>query len=169
MNKEHYCTEDKCKCPKCGSALFYDAHYKGYACSNIECEWYSTRYIWAGRSKAVFISTSYHERNWIRDYFLKENKMHNYEIDQKMGKQIENNFKYHSPTQDQSERYVYLRDKAKELAYDIIKNTPPSREQALAITNLEQAIFWANAAIARNEGNYSFNSEGDKNVSKSNT
>lgn len=40
---------------------------------------------------------------------------------------------------------------AKELAYMICQNTPTSREQSLALTNLEQAIFWANAAIARNE------------------
>jgi len=37
------------------------------------------------------------------------------------------------------------------LAIDIIQNTPPSREQSLAITHLEEAIFYANAAIARNE------------------
>lgn len=77
--------------------------------------------------------------------------MNNYEIEQKTGLQIENNFKYHSPSADQPERYVFLRDEAKKLAYNIVKNTPPSREQSLALTNLEQAIFWANAAIARNE------------------
>lgn len=77
--------------------------------------------------------------------------MNNYEIEQRVGQQIENNFKYHSPKNDQQERYVFLRDEARVLAYNIAKNTPPSREQALALTNLEQAIFWANAAIARNE------------------
>jgi hypothetical protein len=30
---------------------------------------------------------------------------------------------------------------------------PESREKSLAITNLEQAVMWANAAIARNAGN----------------
>lgn len=77
--------------------------------------------------------------------------MDNYEIPQKLGQQIENNFVYHSPKEDQSERYIALRDQAKNLAYKIVKNTPASREQSLALTNLEQAIFWANAAIARNE------------------
>lgn len=77
--------------------------------------------------------------------------LNKYEIEQKTGKQIENNFTYHSPKDDQQDRYVFIRDEAKMLAYTIVKNTPPNREQALALTNLEQAIFWANAAIARNE------------------
>lgn len=77
--------------------------------------------------------------------------MNNYEIEQKMGTQLEKIFTYHTPKDDQPERYVKLRDMAKELAYTIVKNTPPSREQSLAITHLEEAIFYANAAIARNE------------------
>lgn len=77
--------------------------------------------------------------------------MNNYEISTKMGEQIEKTFTYHSPKDDQPDRYVMLRDEAKNLAYDIIKNTPPSREQSLAIIHLEEAIFYANAAIARNE------------------
>jgi len=64
---------------------------------------------------------------------------------------IERDFTYHPPKEDQQERYVYIRDTAKDLAFLILENTPVSREQSLAITNLEQAIFWANAAIARNE------------------
>lgn len=66
-------------------------------------------------------------------------------------KQLENNFTYHSPKDDQPARYVALRDKAKELAYLICTSSKASREQSLALTNLEQAIFWANAGIARNE------------------
>jgi hypothetical protein len=29
--------------------------------------------------------------------------------------------------------------------------TPPSREQSIAITKLEEALFWTNAAIARHK------------------
>ena len=65
---------------------------------------------------------------------------------------IENVFTYHAPFGDQTERYELLRGHARELAGRIMENTPKSREQSLALTNLEQAIFWANAAIARNEG-----------------
>lgn len=68
-----------------------------------------------------------------------------------MEKQIENNFKYHSPKGDQPQRYEEVRSKAKELAYLINGLCPNSHEKSLAMTNLEQAVMWANAAIARNE------------------
>jgi hypothetical protein len=64
---------------------------------------------------------------------------------------IENNFTYHPPKPGQAERYVQLRDKAKEFALLIVELTPPSTEQALALTQLEDATMWANASIARNE------------------
>lgn len=65
--------------------------------------------------------------------------------------QIENNFTYHPPKEGQPERYVAIREKAKELALLIAELCPNSRERSVAITNLETAIFWANASIARNE------------------
>jgi hypothetical protein len=64
---------------------------------------------------------------------------------------LENNFTYHAPKPGMNEKYEALRDKAKELAYLILELTPVSREQSVAMTNLETAIFWANAAIARHE------------------
>jgi hypothetical protein len=65
--------------------------------------------------------------------------------------QIDNNFRYHPPTSSQQEKYVFLRDEAKELAYKINELCPDSREKSLALTKLEEAIMWANASIARNE------------------
>jgi len=62
---------------------------------------------------------------------------------------IENNFKYHSVTLEQTEKIHNIREKAKELAY-LINDCPESRERSLAMTNLEQATMWANAAVARN-------------------
>ena len=73
------------------------------------------------------------------------------EIKEDILNRISNNFTYHPPKAGQPERYTTLREKAKELALLIIELTPQSREQALAITNLEQAVFWANASVARNE------------------
>lgn len=67
-----------------------------------------------------------------------------------MNNQIENNFSYHSPKEGQPEKYNQLREKAKELAYDIENLCPNSREKSLAMTKLEEAIMWANASIARN-------------------
>lgn len=65
--------------------------------------------------------------------------------------EIANNFTYHKPIGTQPKRYEDIRNAAKTLAEFIVANTPSSREQSLSITNLEQAVFWANAAIARNE------------------
>lgn len=64
---------------------------------------------------------------------------------------LENAFTYHKPFGDQQDRYVALRDEAKAVAYRIVELVPPSRERSLALTKLEEAIFWANAGIARNE------------------
>lgn len=62
---------------------------------------------------------------------------------------IERNFTYHSPKPGQPEQYERIRSKAKELAYLLNEECPSSRELSVALTNLEQAVFWANAAIAR--------------------
>jgi hypothetical protein len=70
---------------------------------------------------------------------------------EKTADQIQNNFTYHAPKGDQQERYEALRAEARELAHLINSSTPDSREKSLALTNLEQAVMWANAAIARNE------------------
>jgi hypothetical protein len=67
-----------------------------------------------------------------------------------MDNQIENNFKYHAPKEGQPEKYNKIRGKAKELAYLIDEECPNSREKSVAFTNLESAIMWANASIARN-------------------
>lgn len=64
---------------------------------------------------------------------------------------LDNNFKYHAPKEGQSERYEAIRAKAKELAELLITLCPNSRELSVAQTNLETAVMWANASIARNE------------------
>ncbi|MFJ5565222.1 Acb2/Tad1 domain-containing protein [Lysinibacillus xylanilyticus] len=63
---------------------------------------------------------------------------------------IENNFKYHSPKEGQQEKYGAIREMAKKLAYLIDEECPNSREKSVAMTNLETAVMWANASIARN-------------------
>ena len=67
-----------------------------------------------------------------------------------MNEQIENNFMYHTPKNNQQEKYEKLREKAKELAYLIDELCPSSREKALANTKLEESVMWANASVARN-------------------
>lgn len=64
---------------------------------------------------------------------------------------IEKNFTYHAPKPDQANRCETIRLYGA-LAAKIIDNLcPESREKSLAMTKLEEAVMWANAAIARNE------------------
>lgn len=60
-------------------------------------------------------------------------------------------FTYHKPKDDQPARYEALREKRLELARLIVASTPGGREQALALTKLEESIMHANSAIARSE------------------
>jgi hypothetical protein len=63
--------------------------------------------------------------------------------------ELSKRFTYHPPKGNQSEMYQQLRKEAALLAASIRNITPECREQSLAITKIEEAIFWANAAIAR--------------------
>jgi hypothetical protein len=65
--------------------------------------------------------------------------------------QLEKAFTYHPPKGDQAARYENIRAMAKHVAFNLTELCPPSRELSLALTKLEEAIMWANAAIARNE------------------
>jgi hypothetical protein len=64
-------------------------------------------------------------------------------------KDLDNRFTYHPPKPGQPETYEYLRKCARNLAGIIDDKCPDSREKSLAITHLEDAVMWANAAIAR--------------------
>jgi len=74
-----------------------------------------------------------------------------YSPSEKDKKQVENNFIYHTPKGDQDKRYEQIRSEGKSLAEFLTLVCPSSRELSLALTNLEDAVMWANAAIARNE------------------
>jgi len=65
-------------------------------------------------------------------------------------KTIENNFKYHAPKEGQPEKYVVIRELAKQFANAVQDIVPESREKSLAFTKIEEAVMWANAGIARN-------------------
>lgn len=64
---------------------------------------------------------------------------------------INNRFTYHQPQSDDTAKYVEIREAARELAHLINKRCPESREKSLAITKLEEVVFWANAGIARDQ------------------
>ena len=65
--------------------------------------------------------------------------------------EIERNFSYHAPTEEQVDRFETIRNGAKSLAAYVNEYCPDSREKSLAITKLEEFVMWANASVARNE------------------
>lgn len=57
---------------------------------------------------------------------------------------------YHAPSKLGIERHAVLSD-AIEVAMSVVNTTcPDGREKSLAFTHLEEAKFWASAAVARN-------------------
>jgi hypothetical protein len=62
---------------------------------------------------------------------------------------IDNRFTYHPPTSAQVPIYEEVRTRCRELAHWLNDIVPEGREQSLAVTHLEETVFWANAGIAR--------------------
>ncbi len=62
---------------------------------------------------------------------------------------LENRFTYHAPTEGQPAIFQDVRHQAYLLACLIDGYCPDGREKSLAITKLEEVVFWTNAAIAR--------------------
>lgn len=58
-------------------------------------------------------------------------------------------FSTHFVTKVDGDRMMDIRDRARQLAERINLEVPVGREQSLAITKLEEVVFWANTAIAR--------------------
>jgi hypothetical protein len=61
------------------------------------------------------------------------------------------NLTNHTPAQAQIEAIEHVRDYAKDLGFLINQECPASRERSLALTALEETVFWAVASIARAE------------------
>lgn len=66
-------------------------------------------------------------------------------------RRIQRDFTYHAPHGDQADRYTEIRGTGGDFATMLVELCPPSRELSLALTAIEEAVMWANAAIARNE------------------
>jgi hypothetical protein len=57
-------------------------------------------------------------------------------------------FNYRTPTPENALRHEEVRQAARDLAA-LIDSMPYTPEQAVALQKVEEAMFWANAAIAR--------------------
>lgn len=63
---------------------------------------------------------------------------------------LEVRFKYHPPkTPEDVVKHEKIRDVLHMAARYILDLVPEGREQSLAISKLEEAMFWSNAGIAR--------------------
>ena len=92
---------------------------------------YSRDYVWLGIDRRLMMENKYE--------------------DGQMEQRIDNNFRYHPPSGDQPKRYEMIREEARKFAIKLARMCPQSRELSLAMTDLEDCVMHANAAIARNE------------------
>lgn len=66
---------------------------------------------------------------------------------------IANRFEYHAPTtEEKRNNHTSIREACRTAADCVNATCPEGREKSLAVTHLEEAMFWANAALARNNG-----------------
>lgn len=63
---------------------------------------------------------------------------------------IRHRFAHHAPTGGKVRRHEAIRAACALCAQEVLNNCPNTRETALAITKLEEAMMHANSAIARN-------------------
>lgn len=74
-----------------------------------------------------------------------------YEVSDEQLARLDNQFTYHAPHGNQAARYGALRAAGRTLALAILERCPPSFELEQALLRINEAVFWANAAIARHE------------------
>ena len=64
---------------------------------------------------------------------------------------IAHRFAFHAAaTQEKRDEHTSVRQMCRQLADELNERLPEGREKSLAITHLEEVMFWGNAAIARN-------------------
>ncbi|GAB3376274.1 Acb2/Tad1 domain-containing protein [Amycolatopsis echigonensis] len=63
---------------------------------------------------------------------------------------IANRFDFHAATtEEKRNEHTSVRQACRRLTDELNERVPDGREKSLAITHLEEVMFWANAAIAR--------------------
>lgn len=66
--------------------------------------------------------------------------------------ELKNRFSHHPPNDRKKYHHEFVRTNCQSLAVILNQHIPEGREKALAMTKLEEVMFWANAGIARNNG-----------------
>jgi hypothetical protein len=65
---------------------------------------------------------------------------------------IEHRFAFHAATTDEKrDAHTSVRQACRRLADHINETCPDGREKSLAVTAIEEAMFWGNAALARQQ------------------
>lgn len=73
-------------------------------------------------------------------------------MNQELHDRIEHDFTNHAPVDPSIvSTFEELRVQAKAFAHGVAALCPPSREQSLALTSIEQGLMYAVAAVARNQ------------------
>lgn len=65
-----------------------------------------------------------------------------------MSEQVLDRFRFHPATASTGPAHQHIRDLFGSLAGHLLECVPPGRHQSLALTSLQEAMMWANAAIA---------------------
>lgn len=64
--------------------------------------------------------------------------------------ELAHRFAFHAaPDQEKRDEHASVRQQVYRVAESLNERLPDGREKAVAMTKLEEAMFWANAAIAR--------------------
>lgn len=93
----------------------------------------------------------------IKDCTMQDNKILKPNVDKNyqtpadvLERELEHRFTYHPPKPGQPEAYGKIRLIALSMALVMAELCPDSDERDTAFYKLEEAVMWANAAIARN-------------------
>lgn len=70
-------------------------------------------------------------------------------LDAQYDPEIRYRFAFHPANEVSGPQHEMVRDSAGQLGQFLIEALPDGREKSLALTKLEESMFWANAAIAR--------------------